>query len=247
MKQKNIARNLKGFSLIEVMVAVVIMGMMGSLLMSTINASIKAKDAVEDMSLRYQLVRQALSRMTREISMAYLSKHINLVEPAFVTQFKGKTDKIAFSAFGNVIRQKDAKQSDEQVLSFYLATDKRGRQSLMRRHHPNLNLDVDKGGVVQVLCPNVKKIVFSYYDDRFDKWDETWVADPSTMAAQERVEGVDKEQKKDDPLKEEKVIPKTWRLPRYIKITLTAEMVVGVDMTWVTETEIPIQEPLDLH
>src|SRR5580698_5175047 len=101
---------LKGFSLIEVMVAVVLMGMMGALLMGTINSSLRAKESVEEISSRYHLASQALSRMTREISMAYLSKHINLAEPAFVTQFKGKPDSLAFSAFGNVIRQKDAKQ-----------------------------------------------------------------------------------------------------------------------------------------
>lgn len=231
-----------GFSLIEIMVAVLLMGMMGVLLMTSLNSSLKAKDRVEEISGRYQVVRQAMSRMAREISMAYLSKHINLAEPAFVTQFKGKGDSLFFSAFGNVVRQKDAKQSDQQVLGFYLAMDKSGQQSLMRRYQPNLNLDVEKGGRAQVLCPNVRKLVFSYYDDRFDKWDESWLADPLLMAASGQVVPQEKGEEKSA-----RALPKPWRLPKYVKISMTVEMFEGVEMTWITETEIPIQEPLDLH
>jgi general secretion pathway protein J len=237
-------KNLRGFSLIEVMVAVVLMGMMGSLLMTSINSSLKAKDTVEEISGRYQVVRQAMSRMAREISMAYLSKHINVTEPAYVTQFKGKSESLYFSAFGNVVRQKDAKQSDQQVLGYYLAQDKSGQQSLMRRNHPNLNLDVLKEGRAQVLCPKVSKLVFSYYDDRFDRWEESWSADPLQMAAQGRLEGQDKAEEKGSGSGS---LPKPWRLPRFVKISMTVEMAEGVEMTWISEAEIPIQEPLDLN
>ena len=103
-----------------------------------------------------------MSRMSREISMAYLSKHVFLADPIVVTQFKGYKDRLYFSAFGHSVHQKDAIESDEQVLGFYLATDKNGHKSLMRRMHPNLNLDVEKGGRAQVLCPNVIKLAFSY-------------------------------------------------------------------------------------
>ena len=51
----------------------------------------------------------------------------------------------------------------------------------MRSYHANLNLDVEKGGVAQVLCPNVTKLEFSYYDSRYKKWEESWVADPTLL------------------------------------------------------------------
>lgn len=233
----------RGFTLIEVMVATVLLGMMGGGLMMSINSSIKAKDMVEEISGRYQVVRQAMSRMAREISMAYLSKHINVSEPAFVTQFKGKKDSLFFSAFGYVVRQKDAKQSDQQVIGFFLATDKDGHQSLMRRVHPNLNLDVEKGGRSQVLCPKVSKLEFSYFDSRFEKWDETWIADPTLMAAQ----GPPAAQQKGEEKEAGENLPKPWRLPGFVKISMTVQMDEGSEMTWVTETEIPIQDPLDLN
>ena len=118
---KRVARkNFPGFTLIEVMVATVLLGMMGVLLMYSLNSSITAKDTVDEISLRYQMVRQALARMSREISMAYLSKNIALSEPSFVTQqFKGSQHRLFFSAFGNIVHQRDAKQSDQQVIGYY--------------------------------------------------------------------------------------------------------------------------------
>lgn len=142
----------RGFSLIEVMVAMVLLALMGLLLMQSLNSSVRAKDEAENISGRFQEARQAMARMSRDISMAYLSKNMYSLEPNYITQFKGRKNSLFFSAFGHVVRQKDAKESDQQVLGFYLAEDKKGQQSLMRREHPNLNLDVEQGGKSQVLC-----------------------------------------------------------------------------------------------
>jgi general secretion pathway protein J len=232
----------KGFTLIEVMVASVLMGLMGVFLMSTINSSIDAKDAVEEISTRYHLVRQAMSRMAREISMAYLSKHINSSEPAFSTMFKGYKNRLYFSALGHVVRQKDAKQSDQHVLAFYLARDRADNQSLMRREQPNLNLDVEKDGISQVLCPKVSKLEFSYYDEKLDKWEETWLADSmQNFAEGQALSQLAIEQKSTDSLL------KSGRLPRFVKISMTIGVGEENEMTFITETEIFLQEPLDLN
>ncbi len=233
-----------GFTLIEVMVATVLMGMMGLLLMMSINSSIRAKDSVEHISQRFHEVRQAMSRMSREISMAYLSKHMNINETAYVTQFKGEKDKVFFSAFGHVVRQKDAKESDQQVLGFYLATDKNGQQSLMRRIYPHLNLDVTKDGRAQILCPNVSKLEFKYFDSRFEKWQESWSSDPAAMVILGQNSGsLQKDAKKGE---EADNTPKPWQLPGFVKISMTVDMGDGNTVTWLSETEIPVQDPLEL-
>lgn len=238
-----------GFTLIEIMVATVLMGMMGVLLMTSINTSVRAKESVEHISQRFHEVRQALSRMSREISMAYLSKNMNANETLFVTQFKGEKNKLFFSAFGHIVSQKDAKESDQQVLGFYLATDKKGQLSLMRRMNPRLNLDVTKGGRAQVLCPNVSKIEFQYFDSRLEKWQESWNSDPAAMiilgqnSGQLKKAGEGEKEGSTPPQENE---PKPWLLPSFVKISLTAEMGDGTSMTWVSETEIVVQDALEL-
>lgn len=246
MDKKSGLKNLRGFTLIEIMVATVLMAMMGFLLMASLNTSVRAKDNVEHVSQRFQEVRQAMSRMSRELSMAYLSKHFNSSDPAFVTQFKGSKDRVYFSAFGYNTHQKDSPESDQQVLAFYLATDKNGQQSLMRRVHPNLNLDVEKEGRAQVLCPNVSKLEFSYYDSKTEKWEESWLADPlNQSAATQVVQHQDSKKKNKEDAKAS--APKPWRLPSFVRISMTADMGEGDEMTWVSETEIVVQEPLDLQ
>lgn len=243
MLPKITRRALPGFTLIEVMVATILMALMGLLLMTSLNTSVKAKDNVEHISQRFHEVRQAISRMSHEISMAYLSKHINLTDPAYSTQFKGEKDKLFFSAFGHTVQQKDAKESDQQVLGFYLATDKNGQKSLMRRIYPHLNLDVTKDGRAQVLCPNVSKLEFSYFDSRFEKWQESWSSDPSAMILLGQNSGnVDKGK----PGQQQDNAPKPWQLPGFVKISMTVEMSDGNTMTWISETEIPVQDPLEL-
>jgi hypothetical protein len=160
-----------------------------------------------------------------------------------VTQFKGKQNSLSFSAFGHVVHQKDAKQSDQQVIGFFLGIDKDGHQSLMRRVHPNLNLDVERGGRSQVLCPHVVKLAFSYFDSRFEKWDDSWIADPTMSLIHEQREdrAQDKEQENLPNL------PKPWRLPGFVKISMTVQMGEDSEMTWVTQTEIPMQEPLNFN
>lgn len=237
LKTHNIA---SGFSLIEVMVATVLLGLMGALLMTSINSSVNAKDMVEKTSLGYQLANQAVARMTREIALAYLSKNINLSDPIYVTQFKGKKDRLFFSAFGHVVRQKDAKQSDEQVLGFYIGTDKSGKTSLMRRFSANLNKDVEKGGTAQVLCPDVATLEFSYYDNKQNKWAESWLADPlQSLGAGLDLANADN---KDAGANSHKGL----RLPSFVKISLTVE-INGVAKTFIGEAEIPIEESLDLN
>lgn len=229
--------NCKGFSLIEIVIATALLAMMGMMIMTSLNSSMMAKDKISNISNRYQLADQAMSRMAKEIAMAYLSKNINVSEPAFITQFKGKKDSLFFSAFGNVVRQKDAKQSDEQVIGYYLAPNDKGGLSLMRKHRANLNLDVEKGGRALVLCPDVSKLSFSYYDHRFDRWEESWFADPLAMAMH------DGHQKKKQ---DKSSLPKPWRLPSMIKIELTVTMPDNSSKTWVSQTEIAMKEPLDL-
>lgn len=237
--------NLRGFSLLEVMVASTLLAMMGMMLYSSINSSLLSKDIVEEISKRNQMIDQALARMSRDISMAYLSKNFNKQDPVYITQFKGYLDKLYFSAFGNIVYQKDQRQSDQQVLGYFIDTDKQGRQSLMRRQKANLNLDVEKSeGRAQVLLPDVTKLEFRYYDDVNDKWEERWLADPSNKGfgggfGQEASEDVTKAIGLNRP--------KIWRLPKIVKITLTVKMPEGEEVTRITATEIFMEQPLDLN
>ena len=224
-------KKIKAFSLIEIMVASFLMAMMGVILMTSLNSSITAKDNVENISTNFHLARQAVLRMSKEISMAYLSKNVNNVDPSYLAQFKGYKDRLYFSAFGNVVRQKDAKESDQQVVGYYIGNNKKGEQVLLRAHQANLNLDVEKVSSPQILCPNVKKIEFAYFDNRTQKWEDSWLSDPKSMLTNDR----------------NTTDPKMLVLPAKVKITMVVQISEGNEIVWVSESEIFMNEPLDLN
>lgn len=224
---------LYAFSLIEIMIASLLLAMMGVIIMTSMNSSLKAKDNIELTSKNFHLARQAVNRMGKEISMAYLSKNLNPTDPSYITQFKGYKDKLYFSAFGNVVRQKGAKESDQQVLGYFMANDKNNQQSLMRAYQPNLNNDVEKINTYQVLCPNIKKIEFSYFDNRTEKWDESWLSDAKSLQTGANMNSM--------------MSNKILVLPSKVKISLTTEISSGNEMVFITEVEIPMTTPLDLN
>lgn len=241
MKKFTMRKTVRGFSLIEIMVATFLLAMLGLLMMNSLRSSVNAKESIEEIATRYHLARLALSRMSREISMAYLSRNISPIDPVFVTQFVGTKNSLYFSAFGNVITQKDAVQSEQQVLGFFLKDDKNGGTSLMRSHHPNLNLDVTKDGRAEVLCPKVTKLEFQYYDEKFQRWDTAWTSDPKEI-------GKSSDMNEDGAQTARRVDGhKLLRLPSMVKISLTVKMSDSEEMTWVSATKIPMQQPMNLE
>lgn len=241
MKKLSVKKRLHGFSLIEIMVATFLMAMLGLLMMNSLRSSVNAKESIEGIATRYHLARLAMSRMSKEISMAYLSRNIDPIDPVFVTQFVGTKNSLYFSAFGNVVTQKDAVQSEQQVLGFFLQDDKNGGTSLMRSHHPNLNLDVTKDGRAEVLCSKVTKLEFQYYDDKFQRWDSQWTSDPKEVGKNSNVneEAMQTARRADGH--------KLLRLPAMVKIVLTVKMSDSEEMTWTSATKIPMQQPMNLE
>jgi prepilin-type N-terminal cleavage/methylation domain-containing protein len=226
----------RGFSLIEILVSASLLAIVGALLLQSLSSSLDAKEAVETTSIRYHLVRSAMSRMCDELSMAYQAGqgHIALTEPRTKTGFHGEKDFIHFTAFGYVPRVEDEKKSDQRQLAFYLDNDpKTGTQALYRREQPNIDLDFEQGGRAQVLLPGVRSIEFTY-------WDDSARVDQPTGNTQNATVGSGKWLDKWDTLSPET----NGNLPLRIKIKIVATMEDGQEQTFVSQTKLYILTPL---
>ncbi len=208
----------RAFSLLEVLVASGLLAIIGGLMLTSLSSSIDAKEAVDGTSNRYHLVRGAMARMVDELSMAYLSNHINDVEVRARTGFKGERDKIAFTGFGYVSRVEDDKKSDQRQLALYLDTDPRSQtQSLFRREQANLDDNFEEGGRALVLLPNVRSIEFQFWDPQKDAWAEKWDAAGTELG----------------------------RLPTRVRIKLVAVMEGDVEVPFVTQAKIWLPTPIN--
>lgn len=175
-------RALRGFTLMEVMVAVAITALMGTMVAMAFQTGFRAKELVEGEADHYRMVRAALNRMAREIGSAYVSDRYDPKRYRDSndrpTNFVGESDRLLFTTFAHQRLYTDSKESDQSVVEYFVenSTEKgaRSRQDLKRRENPNIGERMDRGGTTDVLFEGVKKIEFAYWDSERKEWEDEW-------------------------------------------------------------------------
>jgi general secretion pathway protein J len=175
-------RALRGFTLMEVMVAVAITALMGTIVAMAFQTGFRAKEVVEGEAEHYRMVRVALNRMAREIGSAFVSDRYDPKRYRDAndrpTNFVGERDRLLFTTFAHQRLYTDSKESDQAVVEYFVenSTEKgaRGRQDLKRRVNPNIGERMDRGGTTDVLFEGVKKLEFEYWDAERKEWEDEW-------------------------------------------------------------------------
>lgn len=218
----------RGFTLIEVLVAVSLLAAVTALTWGSFQQTFKAKASVEKNSERYHSVRLALERLSREISMAFLSMNddatLSEKRTFFVGKRKSDIDELRFSMFGHQRLYENANEGDTSQVGYYGAYDRNesGKLNLIRRETRRLgNVKFEQAPArADIVCDNVVRLQFDYYDMREKQWREEW----STIGADGQ-----------GP-----------RLPWKVKITLTVRDERGLEVPFTTSVHLPMQEALDL-
>jgi general secretion pathway protein J len=133
---------------------------------------------------------------------------------------RGSGDRVDFTAFAHQPLRRDAHESDQAEISYFLANspDHDG-YDLVRRMDKYIDDDPQSGGVVQVLAENVVSFEVTYLDPLTNQWVESW--DSTQPAAQ------------------------LARLPAQVWIVLlVADGPGGEPVTFQTKIPIPMQLPL---
>ncbi|MEJ7733602.1 MAG: type II secretion system protein GspJ [Polyangiaceae bacterium] len=180
-----------GLTLIEVLISVTILALVASLIYGAFDGMSRSRQGLGRINDRYHQGRSALSRMSRELQSAFISAHQPLVLNQAVrnTVFWGKdsstTDRIDFNSFSHRRLSRDAHESDQNELSYFVSRDPEApgqKMDLVRRESALLDLEPDKGGVIQVLCEDIESFDVQYLDQSTGEWTDTW--DSSQPAAQ---------------------------------------------------------------
>lgn len=176
--QPRTRRRRRGFTLIEMMVAMALLSIMGVMTFSSLITTIDAQDAGRTMQERYHAARVTLERMRREISMAYVSLH-QAEDQRTQTLFDGEGEQIIFNTMAYEPFHKDAHESDQLEVEYRLerADRKRGdgqEQVIVRRVKHYVDDRPGKGGYDEVMVRGVKKLEFEYFDSEKDDWRDDW-------------------------------------------------------------------------
>jgi general secretion pathway protein J len=176
------ARTRRGFTLIELIVAITVLAFVTMLLYTAFSTLKSSRDGLARIQDRYREGRIAMARITRDLQSAYISQHVP-ISPALVVQktaFVGKLGmpghRVDFNAFSNVRRDRNSHVSDQIEVSYYMADspEQPGTNELLRRTSEFPDLEPTKGGRVEVVASDVDLFELEYLDATTGLWTENW-------------------------------------------------------------------------
>ena len=172
----------RGFTLVELLVAIVILSLISVLIYSAFSSMKRSREGLERVEDRYREGRLAMARMTRELQSAFISLHapINTALLVEKTSFVGTSgtpaDRLDFDSFSNRRVDRNSHISDQCELSYFGSPnpDGSGVIDLARRVSTTLDLEPKKGGRVEVLATDIDLFDLQYLDPLSGTWLDTW-------------------------------------------------------------------------
>ena len=212
-----------GFTMIELMLAMAIFAFITTIMWGSFSQTASTKKTIQSEQDRAHTVRVALTRMARELEMAYLSDNENTAitnrRTFFVASARADVDEVTFASFAHQRLRAGAAEGDTALISYYGAPDPDDRRvlNLMRRETRRLQAEDPSTllGEAYILCPDVARVKFAYYDHRKKEWQTDW----STLDASG-----------------------TPYLPAHVRITLTIVDDRGQEVSYSTDARIQVTE-----
>lgn len=171
-------RSRAGFSLLEVVVALGIMGLIGLITFETIASALDTRDVLEEEDASNQSARVALDRLRRDLRVAYLTANTSAVN-TYKTQFIGKNDgpdSLWFTTLSHHRLFRESRECDQTEVTYWTEDDPtmKGAKVLLRREAPRIDNEPEKGGLIAPLAYNLKAVEFRYINPKTNEWLEEW-------------------------------------------------------------------------
>ncbi len=177
----------RGFTLVELMIAIGITAAIAAAVAGSFARVERASEVARAQEERFSAARLALTRMAREISMAFISDHFDGAQyRERPTLFRGREDQLLFTSMAHVRLYLDAKESDQAVIEYSVESDPDhpGEEALLRREKPRIDDEPDRGGRRDLVADHVTALRFQYWDSKRKDWVREWTT-RSTEHAEE--------------------------------------------------------------
>ena len=182
----------KGFTLVEVMVAIAILVSITALMWATMSGMFSSREYFEGRYERMQIVRASMGRMATEIASAYVAgpghggeelpgqerdqstlseeelQALNRRQP-IQFGFIGREDRLDFTAFAHVRTQVGERNGRHAEIGYFMRREKSEEtgelvRQLVRREDTTYDGRLERGGTIFVLVPEIEEIEFEYWD-----------------------------------------------------------------------------------
>ncbi len=192
-----------GFTLLEILLAFLILGIVVTTVLASFNAVFSTTDTLNNSSQYYDMAKNCLNRMTIDLEALYvpqppLYKKPELDDPPDPHRVVGSRVDLGGTNFAKIrftssahIPFENSKRDGIAEIVYYVQAKDDGQMVLRRSDHlyPYPEFEENEGD--PVLCNNLKSLVFKYFDAKgseFDEWnsdsDEYGYATPAAVSIQ---------------------------------------------------------------
>lgn len=169
----------RGLTLVEVIVALAVLAIIGSLAFSTLASTIGVQEAINEAGGSRRTARTALGTITRELQLAYMTKNVtavNTYKTVFVGKDQDEEDQLWFATLGHKRRIRDSRECDQGEVTLFTEEDPESSQHMVLYHRagPRIDHEPDQDGPILPLARGVTRFDLKYLDPRTGEWKEEW-------------------------------------------------------------------------
>ncbi len=167
-----------GFTLLEVIVAIGILAVIAGLTFTTLGNAFSTRDILESEDATNQAARVALARIKRDLSLAWLTKDLTVVN-TFKTIFVAHSsdpDSLWFSSLSHQRLYRDARECDQTEITYWTENDPEmpGAYVLMHREAQRIDNEPEKDGQIYPLAYHVKDFQVRFINPKTNEWTDEW-------------------------------------------------------------------------
>ena len=172
------ARSTSGFTLLEIIVALSVLVLIASLTFGTIAGALRARDLLEADDAVNQSARIAMSRLRRDLSLAYMTTNTSAVN-TYMTLFVAHDqdpDRLWFASLSHQRLYRGAREGDQTEITLWTEEDPHNSDAfvLLRREAPRIDNAPERDGVIEPLAYNVKAFDLHFLDPTVNEWKAEW-------------------------------------------------------------------------
>ncbi|ACY15147.1 type II secretion system protein GspJ [Haliangium ochraceum] len=175
-------RGQAGMTLLEVLLAVSLLGFMLVIAWSTTSSVAEADQFFSKVQERNHEIRVAMTRMSKDLSAAYLSGNEDETLDNRRTWFVGKesspVDELRFSTLGHMTLWANADESEQTLVSYHTTRNREDstKTDLVRRESRRLSNEQweNEPAEVDLLLRDIEEVHFEYFDPVDNEWQEDW-------------------------------------------------------------------------
>ena len=168
-----------GFTLLEVLVSVAILGFIMALVQTTTSQLLNGKERIEHRDQIVQMARVAITKLHDDIELAFLTRKQTPARPLtfFIGEDHGERDALRLTTLSQRRLYRDSRDSDQARVAYQVvpSPEDTSRFDVMRTAIPWLNdQSTVEGGKAFAVARGIRTFDVEYYDVRTEEWKKEW-------------------------------------------------------------------------